>query len=111
MATKDTPPTFALWNKHLCTQDATKGIKSRASLAAFTLSKQQEIVDTLNAYVHDVTIVKYPQQDKVVYCIRGKPYLERSWSEVDYRYVTLLYTDIPRPPPRQHEHHHSHPHM
>lgn len=100
---------YLIYDNCLC-RKTERGLKHYVNLSKYSDSTRNEIVDTLNNNLNDLTIIKKPALKKLSFYIKDKPFLEHWWVNEFHDYTVALYI-LPKQedsiviPARTSEHH------
>ena len=87
------PNIFFLNNEFIAKYTKDK-IKEYFDMSCFTKEKQQEIVDVLNYHYDNLTIIKNPSKNELIFEIKGKEFIKRVWNKYENKYYPIVNEDI-----------------
>jgi hypothetical protein len=90
---KDKTNIFFINDGFLSTSKGDK-IKEYVSLSMFPKRKQQELVDIINSYYQNLTIIKKPSTKEVIFGIKGQEFIRTVWNKYECVFCPVINTNI-----------------
>lgn len=84
---------FFVNNGFLSTKKNNK-IKDYINLSMFVEKKQQEIVDIINSYYQNLTIIKKPYTNEIIFGIKGQEFIRRVWNKYEGIFYPVINENI-----------------
>lgn len=69
-------------------------IKEYVNLSLFPKRKQQELIDIINSYYQNLTIIKKPSTKEVIFGIKGQEFIRTVWNKYECLFYPTINTNI-----------------
>jgi hypothetical protein len=69
-------------------------IKEYFDLNCFEKKKQQEIIDIVNSYYNNLTIIKKPSTNDLIFGIKGQEFIKKVWHKYEQKFYPVINENI-----------------
>jgi hypothetical protein len=90
---KDKTNIFFINDGFLSTSKGDK-IKEYVSLSMFSFRKQQELIDIINSYYQNLTIIKKPSTKEIIFGIKGQEFIRTVWNKYECVFCPIINENI-----------------
>lgn len=85
---------FFLQNDYICKYNKKGDVKKYFDISFFSDLKKQEIIDILNSWYENLTIIKKPINNELSFAIKGQEFLKNTWHKYEGKYYPIINDNI-----------------